>query len=253
MAGNAGISGVVQFGREALDQLDDDSSGEEGGAGEADETPDRTIEQLRSGGDPNAVDRTPVFEQDDIPVRAGQWPLGFPIQGIPRIAAVVNLNYVYDDDRDEWVRDTGNRRLPDATAKRASAPSQTIPDSIFGSPVSFAGFSINTLGASGPNQETIQLPTDGIYRVQTNVTLDAGSGSGTVRLTAKVDTKVDIAIDEKDTDVAVDKVTLSASGTAELPAGTNVTAEIDAVGSESFTLETLSYETFIEVSLLEEV
>lgn len=43
---------------------------------------------------------------DQIPVAPGQWPLGFPIQGLPRAAVTFNLNYVYDEDAEEWVRQT---------------------------------------------------------------------------------------------------------------------------------------------------
>jgi len=69
---------------------------------------ERTLDQLRGGGGP-AVDRDSVrLDSSDIPVAPGQWPLGFPLQGLPRAAVTFNLNYVYDEQKDQWVRDTGN-------------------------------------------------------------------------------------------------------------------------------------------------
>jgi len=68
--------------------------------------PQRTIEQLRSTGDPNEVERTPVLESGNIDVAPDEWQLGFPLQGIPRIAAVLNLNYLYNEDRERWERQT---------------------------------------------------------------------------------------------------------------------------------------------------
>jgi len=71
-------------------------------------TLERTLDQLRGEGGP-AVDRDSVrLDYSDIPVAPGQWPLGYPIQGLPRAAVTLSLNYVYDDERDQWVRDTGN-------------------------------------------------------------------------------------------------------------------------------------------------
>jgi len=65
----------------------------------------RTIEQLRSTGDPNEVERTPVLESGNIDVAPDEWQLGFPLQGIPRLAAVLNLNYQYSESRDRWERE----------------------------------------------------------------------------------------------------------------------------------------------------
>jgi len=70
----------------------------------------RTIEQLRSEGDPNEVERTPVLESGNLDVAPDEWPLGFPLQGITRLAAVVNLNYIYNEQRERWERDEGNRQ-----------------------------------------------------------------------------------------------------------------------------------------------
>jgi len=89
-------------GNEGDDETDDgDETVDDDGP---DETDERTIEQLRNDGDPNTVDRTPVLESGDIPVRTDEWPLGFPIQGVPRVASVLSLQYVYDETRDEWRR-----------------------------------------------------------------------------------------------------------------------------------------------------
>jgi len=64
----------------------------------------RTLDELRTTSGGQTVDRKPIFSSGDIDVKAGEWPLGFPLQGIPRVAAVINLNYVYDEERGEWRR-----------------------------------------------------------------------------------------------------------------------------------------------------
>jgi len=83
----------------------------------------RTIEQLRSTGDPNEVERTPVLESGNLDVAPDEWQLGFPLQGIPRLAAVLNLNYIYSEERGRWERDTGNRQ---AVGKTVIAEGTTL-------------------------------------------------------------------------------------------------------------------------------
>jgi len=68
-----------------------------------------TLQQLRATGDPNDVGRTPVLGSDDIPVEPGSWPIGYPLQAVPRVAVTLNLNYVYNEETEQWERDTGNR------------------------------------------------------------------------------------------------------------------------------------------------
>jgi len=92
-------------------------------------TLERTLDQLRGGGGA-AVDRDSVrLDSSDIPVAPGEWPLGFPIQGLPRAAVTFNLNFVYDDERDQWVRDTGNDRTGAVGAQAFQGASifQSIP------------------------------------------------------------------------------------------------------------------------------
>jgi hypothetical protein len=74
-----------------------------------------TLEQLRASGDPTSTARTPMFDAGDIPVRPGEWPIGYPLQGVPRVAVTLNLNYVYNEEREEWERDTGFRKPPQDT------------------------------------------------------------------------------------------------------------------------------------------
>jgi|AKVG01.1.fsa_nt_gi hypothetical protein len=93
---------------------------------ESEPEPNRTLDQLRNTGDPNAVDRTPVLGTDDIPVKPGEWPLGFPVQGIPRVAAVLNLNYVYNEEREQWERQKkGERRDPFPEVSTGPSPDST--------------------------------------------------------------------------------------------------------------------------------
>lgn len=110
-AGRAGRAGIGGDGQEAafapLEAITE-------AAGEAAEAAS-TLEQLRAAGDPTSTARTPMFGPGDIPVRPGEWPLGYPLQGVPRVAVTLNLNYVYNPERGEWERDTGFRKPPQDT------------------------------------------------------------------------------------------------------------------------------------------
>jgi len=55
--------------------------------------------------EPEVFDRTFLVEKEDAPAAKGDpWPVPQPWQGLPRLAYVINLNYVYDEESEEWVR-----------------------------------------------------------------------------------------------------------------------------------------------------
>jgi hypothetical protein len=83
---------------------------EEGTDEDQADTADTSLDDLVSGADPQSFDATFNVTRDDIPVATGsQFPVPRPWQGIPRLAFVVNLNYVWNAEAEEWERDTGNR------------------------------------------------------------------------------------------------------------------------------------------------
>jgi len=99
--------------------------------GESDAQPARTLDALRNTGDPNDVGRTPILGTDDIPVTPGEWPLGYPLQGVPRVAVTLSLQYVYNEVEDQWERDTGNGSGVAAGAGRAfqaAGTNQSVPE-----------------------------------------------------------------------------------------------------------------------------
>lgn len=71
-------------------------------------SPTPTLDQLRKSGDVNDVGRTPVLGSEDVPVEPGSWPIGYPLQAVPRVAVTYNLNFVYNEETEQWERDTGN-------------------------------------------------------------------------------------------------------------------------------------------------
>jgi hypothetical protein len=132
----------------------------------------RTIEQLRSTGDPNEVERTPVLESGNIDVAPDEWELGFPLQGIPRLAAVLNLNYVYNEERERWERqepfeDTAvgapAARIADAGGQTVAASSAVVVD--YGLTFYETGLTADT------STDSIQVPSNGIYQVNAAVEL----------------------------------------------------------------------------------
>lgn len=104
-----------------------------------------TIDELRPQGDPNEVDRTPVLSPSDVPVRAGEWPLGFPLQGIPRAGVTFSLQYVYDEEKEEWERDTGNARIDRGPLQAQDAPQPSVSTQA------------NTVATNSGNQPTVDV------------------------------------------------------------------------------------------------
>lgn len=80
-----------------------------------------TVADLINEADAEEFDATFRVTSDLEPFASGDSPaIPRPWQGLPRIAITYNLNFVWDDDNDEWVRDTGNSggllsRLADGT------------------------------------------------------------------------------------------------------------------------------------------
>lgn len=185
-------------------------------------TLERTLDQLRGGGGA-AVDRDSVrLDSSDIPVAPGQWPLGFPIQGLPRAAVTFNLNFVYDDERDQWVRDTGNGKAG-GHARLFETSGQTFPGNAK-TQVSFDG--ANTTGGfrANPGDDTITAPANGRYILAAGCTVGGVDNNSSVNLFISVN---GTAIAEGMNSRAPDG---NASGTpsivVELEAGDTVTTEL---------------------------
>lgn len=153
------------------------------------ETPEdmeRTIDQLRSTGDPNEVKRTPVLESGNIEVAPDEWQLGFPLQGIPRLAAVLNLNYIYNDSRERWERDTGNRTLeppfrgafvPLGNVTVSGGTSEVVP---LTSPRFASDVTVDT------SADTLTVDTAGTYRVAATVKLFGLSADSAIEVSVEV-------------------------------------------------------------------
>lgn len=75
--------------------------------GETDSVFDRgtSLQDLSTPAEPTQFDQTFQVDSNDISVSPdGNIPIAKPWQGIPRAAVVFNLNYIYDADRGEWIR-----------------------------------------------------------------------------------------------------------------------------------------------------
>jgi len=89
------------------DQFDTFLPDEEETPPEEDEEDDEgtSIADLVGEAEPEVFDRTFLVEKEDAPASTGDpWPIPQPWQGLPRLAFTVNLNYVYDEANEEWVR-----------------------------------------------------------------------------------------------------------------------------------------------------
>jgi hypothetical protein len=84
-------------------------------------------------------DRTFRITKRDVPAGIGdEFPIPQPWQGIPRVAVTINLNYVYDEANDEWVRQGpfegagggGVTLLDSGTTSLADTSQKQVPTSI---------------------------------------------------------------------------------------------------------------------------
>jgi len=86
--------------------------------------PGTSLDDLISEADPEEFGRTFQVDKDDVPLAVGsEFPLPLPLQGIPRIAAVVNLNYVYDEEAQRWVKKKVATEEDDGTTVVGDDPS----------------------------------------------------------------------------------------------------------------------------------
>lgn len=114
---------IRQFPEGVQEDLDEEADEEAAGDGDFD---DLVVEA-----DPEEFDRTFRITSDLEPFAGGEAPsIPRPWQGLPRVAIVYNLNYVWDDTAEEWVKqhpfsgggggaytliDTGTFTVPDSS------------------------------------------------------------------------------------------------------------------------------------------
>lgn len=92
---------LIGPGDEAIDPEDLEDEPEE------DASADTSIEDLTVDEPDPGFDQPTQVSRSDIPFKPGQAPaIPRPWQGIPRIAVVYNLNYVYDPDAERWIKKT---------------------------------------------------------------------------------------------------------------------------------------------------
>jgi len=96
----------IRITRGAGETREADEGTDEPDEADEEETPGPTsIEDLIQESEPSRFDRTFLVDKEDAPAATGDsWPVPQPWQGIPRLGFVVNLNYVYDEENEEWVR-----------------------------------------------------------------------------------------------------------------------------------------------------
>lgn len=63
-----------------------------------------TVDDLIQEEGLEADEQVVLLRSEDIPTAADQLPIPTPVEGIRRAAVVYNLNFVYDDTAEEWVR-----------------------------------------------------------------------------------------------------------------------------------------------------
>jgi len=199
----------------------------------------RTIEQLRSTGDPNEVERTPVLESGNIDVAPDEWELGFPLQGIPRLAAVVNLNYVYNEERERWERQEPFRNpgvgAPVARLGRSNA---TSVGSFSSDTVSFEDTPIQRSMEVTDARDAIIAPKDGLYHVEGSVLLTNFSNDAIVGLEVSsgfVDTLKRVIVPTNNNAFSPEEA-IAVSGVIEARAGNEIKLEVsvESVGSVDY-------------------
>lgn len=89
---------------------------------------DGTFEDLVP--DDRTADRQGSVEipREDLPIEVDSLPIPAPYQGLQRAAIVFNLNFVWDTDEEEWIRDEGNGGGGGVFTSVASGTLTGIPD-----------------------------------------------------------------------------------------------------------------------------
>jgi hypothetical protein len=213
----------------------------------------RTIEQLRSTGDPNEVERTPVLESGNIEVAPDEWELGFPLQGIPRLAAVLNLNYVYNEERDRWERQEPFRdTATGAPVAKLGGVSSTSVGSTAQITVTFSTTVIEDGMTVTGSQDGITLPADGAYHVEANLLLDNYQDDAKVELDAAIffgDTIRSVENLSLDQD-GFDETTVGVSGVVQGSEGDTLQLEFFNSSNQSMTVEGGTFESYLAVTQL---
>lgn len=63
---------------------------------------------------------TLTITDEDLPIELGANPLPMPVQGIRRVGMVLNFNFVWDSDEEQWIRDEGNGGATSGTLGKAA-------------------------------------------------------------------------------------------------------------------------------------
>jgi len=155
---------------------------------ESDAEPARTLDALRNTGDPNDVGRTPILGTDDIPVTPGEWPLGYPLQGVPRVAVTLSLQYVYNESEDQWERDTGFRsRAGDALNSRGVQTSQqSVPSGVI-QRLDLDAARADSAGVVDTTDNAITVDDDGVYLLGAAVEFDGPADGDVIVASIEVD------------------------------------------------------------------
>jgi len=121
------IQGQAEAVEEFLNATDDEDTDTTDTTEEEDT--DTSIADLVGQAEPEVFDRTFLVEKEDLPAATDNpWPVPQPWQGIPRLAFVVNLNYVYDEENGEWVRQGPFRTLDGVRVKETDSITITATD-----------------------------------------------------------------------------------------------------------------------------
>lgn len=161
----------------ALD--DDEEEGQDDGGDDG-----TSIDDIAPGADANEFDRTFRITSDDVAFAPGDAPaIPRPWQGLPRVAITYNLNFVYDEDEDRWVRDTGNSAGGHANLFQTTT--QTFP----AGPVTTVDMDqAETSGAfeASDGDNAVTIPADGRYVIAVGLTCDGAGSAGTVNMLIEV-------------------------------------------------------------------
>lgn len=226
-----------------------DTQADERGADEM----QRTIEQLRASGDPNQVERTPVLESGNIDVAPDEWELGFPLQGIPRLAAVVNLNYVYNEERERWERQGPfeNTATGPTVAKIAEAGPTTV-GSLIREEVSFARTVINKGMTVSAAKDQIVVPSDGVYHVEAGLLLDNYEDDAKVEFAATTPLNDGVvSLDALNLDSNnTDETTVGVSGIIQASEGEAIEAALFNSSNTSLEIDGNRFESYLAVQQL---
>lgn len=220
-----------------------------------DEEEEATADDLSGTVDDLTVEDTMADRQgsvtipsDDLPIETDALPIPKPYQGLQRAAVVFNFNFVWDDDADQWVRDTGNPSGVGEGVYAFVTTDQTISASNTET-VDYDATRFDDRNEFDASTDSVTVTETGLYLV--SVGLDVynlpDQEFATARILAGSETLIASSVSASTSNAGSTRNTLRASGGVRLTDGDTVTVEIANQTSQNLVVDNNEAGSYLSV------